>query len=77
MSIKILTENEFPKISKLKKEFNIHRVVDTKKGKLEMIEFFNKDGVFRGFGKSTKAAYKRAKKATKKYYKEYREYSRI
>lgn len=70
MSIRILTEQEFPKIAKVKKEFDIFRVVDVKKGKLEMIEFFNKDGVFRGFGKNTKAAYKRAKKAVKKYYSE-------
>ena len=70
MSISILTESNYPEVSKLKKDFNIHRVVDTKKGKLEMIEFFNKDGVFRGFGKSTKGAFKRAKKAAKRYYKE-------
>lgn len=35
-----------------------------------MVEFFNKDGVFRGFGRDTKAAYKKAKRAVKKYYKE-------
>ncbi len=70
MSIRILTEKEYPRIAKIKKEFDIFRIVDVKKGKLEMIEFFNKDGVFRGFGKNTKVAYKRAKKAVKKYYSE-------
>ena len=72
MSVKILTEKEFPKVAKIKKDFNIFRVIDVKKGKLEMIEFFNTDGVFRGFGQNTKIAYKRAKKALKKYYKENR-----
>jgi len=72
MSIKILTENDFPKVSKLKKEFDIFRVIDIKKGKLEIIEFFGKDGVFRGFGKDTKEAYKKAKKCIKTYYKDKR-----
>ncbi|AXH13697.1 hypothetical protein CRU99_04050 [Malaciobacter mytili] len=70
LSIRILTKNDIPKIDKMKQDFNIFRVVDTKKGKLEMVEFFNKDGVFRGFGRDTKAAYKKAKRAVKKYYKE-------
>ena len=73
MSVRILTEKEFPKVSKVKKEFNIFRVVDVKKGKLEMIEFFNTDGVFRGFGRNTKVAYKKAKKALKRYYSEVEE----
>lgn len=72
MSIKILTENEFPKVSKVKNEFDIFRIVDIKKGKLEIVEFFGKDGVFRGFGKNTKEAFKKAKKVAKKYYKEER-----
>lgn len=62
MSIRILTENEFPKVSKVKNEFDIFRIVDIKKGKLEIVEFFGKDGVFRGFGKNTKEAFKKAKK---------------
>ncbi|MFV0563326.1 hypothetical protein [Malaciobacter mytili] len=70
LSIRILTKNDIPKIDKMKQDFNIFRVVDTKKGKLEMVELFNKDGVFRGFGRDTKAAYKKAKRAVKKYYKE-------
>jgi len=69
MSITILTDKSSPKISKVKKEFNIFRVIAMRKGNLDIIEFFNKDGAFRGFGKDTKAAYKRAKKALKKYYK--------
>jgi hypothetical protein len=39
-----------------------------KKGNLNTIEFFNKDGAFRGFGKSSKEAYKKAKKTLKNYY---------
>lgn len=69
MSIKILNETNFPKVEKVKKRFNIFRIVDIKKGKLEIIEFFNKDGVFRGFGKNRKEAFKKAKKVTKKFYK--------
>ncbi|WP_428023359.1 hypothetical protein [Arcobacter sp.] len=70
MSIKILTENEFPEVSKVKNRFDIFRVIDMKKGKLEIVEFFGKDGVFRGFGRNTKQAFKKAKKVAKKYYKE-------
>jgi len=70
MSITILTEHDIPKIAKIKKKFDIFRVIDIKKGKLEIVEFFNKDGVFRGFGRDTKAAYKKANRALKKYYKE-------
>ncbi|RXJ91691.1 hypothetical protein CRV01_00955 [Arcobacter sp. CECT 8983] len=69
MSIKILTANENPKVDKLKKEFDIFRVIDIKKGELEMIEFFNKDGAFRGFGRDTKTAFKKAKKVLKNYYR--------
>ena len=72
MSVRILTENEFPKVSKIKNEFDIFRIIDIKKGKLEIIEFFGKDGVFRGFGKNTNEAFKKAKKVTKNYYKEKR-----
>lgn len=70
MRVTILSKNDLPNIEKLQKEFNIFRVVkvETRK-KLDMVEFFNKDGVFRGFGRDTKAAYKKAKKALKKYYK--------
>jgi hypothetical protein len=70
MSIKILTENEFPEVSKVKNRFDIFRVIDMKKGKLEIVEFFGKDGVFRGFGRNTKQAFNKAKKVAKKYYKE-------
>ncbi len=69
MSISIITEQDFPKIAKIKKEFDVFRVITMKKGKLDIIEFFNKDGAFRGFGKTSKEAYKKAKKALKKYYK--------
>lgn len=70
MSIKILTENEFPEVSKVKNRFDIFRVIDMKTGKLEIVEFFGKDGVFRGIGKNTREAFKKAKKVAKRYYKE-------
>jgi hypothetical protein len=72
MSIRILTENEFPEVSKVKNKFDIFRVIDMKKGKLEIVEFFGKDGVFRGFGRNTKEAFKKANKVAKKFYKEER-----
>ncbi len=67
MTVRILTNKEYPKIKKLKK-FNIFRAVYSKQGNLKSIEFFNKDGVFRGFGKSTKTAYNTAKRVLKNYY---------
>lgn len=69
MSIRILTAKDFPKIDKIKKEYDVFRAIDIKKGDLEIVEFFNKDGAFRGFGKTTKAAYKKARKVLKNYYK--------
>lgn len=70
MKVTILSKNDLPNIEKIQKEFNVFRVVKVKtKEKLDMVEFFNKDGVFRGFGRDTKAAYKKAKKALKKYYR--------
>jgi len=69
MSISIVTEQDYPKISKVKKEFDVFRVISMKKGNLNIIEFFNKDGAFRGFGRDSKAAYKKAKKTLKKFYK--------
>lgn len=68
MSISILTEAQSPKIAKIKKKYDVFRVIAIKKGNLDIIEFFNKDGAFRGFGRDTKAAYKKAKKTIKKYY---------
>lgn len=69
LTIRILTSSDIPKISKIKKEFDIFRVVDTNQGKLEMVELFNKDGVFRGFGKDTKAAFKKAKRVLTNFYR--------
>lgn len=70
MYISILTEKDFSNIEKTKKKFDVFRVVYTEAKKdLQMVEFFNKDGVFRGFGRDTKAAYKKAKKTLKKFYK--------
>lgn len=68
MNITLLTEDSSPKISNIKKKYNVFRVIKMKKGNLKIIEFFNKDGAFRGFGKSTKEAYKKAKKVIKNYY---------
>lgn len=69
MTVRILTENEFPKIKKLKEKFNVIRAIDIKNGaKLEAVELINKDGIFRGFGKSPEKAFKKAQKVLKKYY---------
>jgi hypothetical protein len=65
----ILSKQEFPKIKKLQKKFHIFRAVDIKAKKdLEMVEFMNSDGVFRGFGKNTKKAFKNASKVLKSHY---------
>lgn len=69
MSIRILTTKDFPKIEKIQKQYNVFRTIDIKKGNLKIVEFFNEDGAFRGFGKTTKAAYKKARKVLKNYYK--------
>ncbi len=69
METKVLKSQEFPEIKKLKKEFNIFRVVDTKvKKKLDIVEFINEERIFRGCGKSTKKAFKSAAKEVKKHY---------
>lgn len=68
MNITLITEKNSPKISTLKEKYDVFRVVKIKKGNLKIIEFFNKDGAFRGFGTSTKKAYKKAKSVIKKYY---------
>ena len=65
----ILRKDNFPKVEKVKKKFNIFRAVDIKsESNLESVEFMNKDGVFRGFGKNTKQAFKNAKQVLKKHY---------
>jgi hypothetical protein len=44
-------------------------MIDIKAKKdLEMVEFMNSDGVFRGFGKNTKKAFKNASKVLKSHY---------
>jgi hypothetical protein len=69
----ILSKKEFPKIKKLQKKFDIFRAVDVKAKKdLEMVELVNSEGVFRGFGKSTKKALKNASRAVKNHYSEER-----
>jgi len=69
MLVKILTKNDFPKIEKIKKKFNIFRVLLVKnKSNIQAVEFFNKDGVFRGFGTNSKKAFKKAKRSLKRFY---------
>lgn len=68
MSTRILTKEEIPNISKVKKKFDVFRAIKIESGDFKIVEFFNTDGVFRGFGRDTKAAYKKAKRALKKYY---------
>lgn len=66
---KILSNEEFPRIKKLQKKFNISRAVDIHARKnLEIVELVSPYGVFRGFGKSTKQALKNATKVVKHYY---------
>lgn len=72
MKLKILSSKNISNIEKIKSEFNIFRIIEVKiKNELNMIEFFNKDGIFRGFGTNSKNAYKKAKKALKYYYRNY------
>ena len=69
MITKILNEDKIPKINKLKKKFNIFRAIVIKSERdIQSVEFMNNKGVFRGFGKSTKEAYKNAKNILEKYY---------
>jgi len=78
MITKILNKEKIPKIDKLKKKFNIFRAIIIKsEQELRSVEFMNKNGVFRGFGKSTKEAYKNAEKVIKAYYKNKQSNTRI
>ena len=75
MITKIINKEEVPKIEKIKKKFNIFRAIIIKsEQEIRSVEFMNKNGVFRGFGKSTKEAYKNAKKVIKNYYKNQDDY---
>lgn len=70
MTIRMISKKDFPEVKELKKEFDVFRIIDIKNSdKMEAVEFFNKDGVFRGFGKNTKKAFNRAKKTLENYYK--------
>ena len=67
---KILNKDKISNIDKVKKKFNIFRAILIKsEQEIRSVEFMTKNGVFRGFGKSTKEAYKNAKKVIKNYYK--------
>ena len=69
MTVKILNNQDYSKLDKLKKKFNIFRVLFVQNNsELQAVEFFNEDGVFRGFGTSPKEAFKKAKKSLKKFY---------
>ncbi len=70
MLIKILNKDDFVKIEKLKKKFKIFRVLLVQNNsKIQAVEFFNKDGVFRGFGTNINEAFKKANKSLTRYYK--------
>ena len=70
MITKIINKDKIANIDKFKKKFNIFRAIIIKsEQEIRSVEFMNKNGVFRGFGKSTKEAYKNAKKVIKNYYK--------
>lgn len=69
MTIEILSKDNFPAVEDLRKQYNIYRALDIKtKENLEAVEFINTDGVFRGFGKNTKKAFKNAKKVLQSFY---------
>ena len=69
MIVKILSKKDFSKIEKLKKKFKIFRVLLVQNNSnIQAIEFFNEDGVFRGFGRDTKEAFRKAKKSIERYY---------
>ncbi len=69
MIVQILSKESFPAVENLRKEYNIFRALDIKsRGELEAVEFINTDGVFRGFGKNTKKAFKNATKVLQSYY---------
>jgi len=69
MIVKILSKKDFSKIEKLKKKFKIFRVLLVQNSSnIQAIEFFNEDGVFRGFGRDSKEAFRKAKKSIKRYY---------
>lgn len=64
MVIKLLTQKDFPVIQKFKKIYSELRVVsESGSSKLEQVEIFNKEGKYRGFGRSTKEAFMNALKA--------------
>jgi len=69
MIVKILSKKDFSKIEKLKKKFKIFRVLLVQNSSnIQAIEFFNEDGVFRGFGRDSKEAFRKAKKSITRYY---------
>lgn len=70
MEVRLLTSKEIPKLEKVKDKYDIFSVVNIKTpNRLDVVEFFNKDGVFRGFGKNKLKAFKKALSVAKKYYK--------
>ena len=70
MTTNILTINEFSNLNKIKKKYNIYRAINIQaRDSFNVVEFMNRDGVFRGFGKNTKKAFKSAKKVLKTHYK--------
>jgi len=67
---RILNNSQFSYIDKLKEDYNVYRVFAMKaKEKLNSVEIINTDGIFRGFGKNTKEAFKNASKVLISYYK--------
>jgi len=75
MITKVLNKDKISNIDKVKKKFNIFRAILIKSEQdIRSVEFMTKNGVFRGFGKSTKEAYKNAKKVIKNYYKNQEDY---
>lgn len=69
MTVEILSKKNFPAVEDLRNQYNIFRALDIKsRDNLEAVEFINTDGVFRGFGKNTKKAFKNATQVIESYY---------
>jgi hypothetical protein len=70
MNATVLRTNEYPILEKIKKRYNINRVLDIKAKKhLEVLELITNHGIFRAYGKNTKDALKNCKKVLERDYK--------
>ncbi len=69
MNAKVLTIEEYEEVRKIKKKYNVNRVLNIKaKENLKILEIISSNGIFRAYGKSKKEAFKNSKKILKKYF---------